>query len=183
MNKTEIKLDYDPSAEKEWLPSPKFEGVYWQGMSNEVGVQGQQVIINDESWILDHVGFQGSEGKARVQLHEEPTQQEDVFFLSGGGEMTIWNGLDCSRGRNELVGLKGIFSKEELVAAKFVLAVVSWSMPYLHDEVVDHLVLNVEAGDHQEIVRPVSTRQGFHHGYVLSEPSHYLIVKRSRLGS
>lgn len=178
MNKAEIQLSYDPTAEKEWLPSPKFEGIYWQGMPNEVDVQGQKIVINDQNWVLDHVGFQGSDRGARVQLHEESTQQEDMFFLSGKGEMDIWNGLDCSRGVNRKAELKGVFSKEELVAAKFVLAVVSWSIPYLHDEVIDHLVLNVEVGGRHETIEPVSTPRGFHHGYALSEPSHYLIVKR-----
>lgn len=181
MNIKEIRLSYDPATEKEWLPQPKFDGIYWQGMPNEGEVEGQVIKIYGESWALDHVGFQGSIGMARVRLHEEPTQQEDVFFLSGEGEMTIWNGLDCGRERKRTEELKGIFTKEELQAATFVLAVASYSIPHLDNVELEHLVLNVEVNGRHESIEPVSTPRGFHHGYDLSEESHYLVVKRRKL--
>lgn len=179
----EIGLMYDPTTEKEWLPKPKFNGIYWQGMPNEQEVQGQVMSLDGVSWELLHVGFQGSDGKAEVIMHPEPTEQEDVFFLQGKGKMIIWNGLESSKGKPRLAELAGIFSQKDIEAATFILAVASWNIPYLDDLTVEHLVLNVEVDGLHESIEPVSTPRGFHHGYELSEASHYLIVKRKPLVS
>lgn len=179
MTRAEFGVSYSPMSEKEILPSPKFEGVYWQGFPEENQLTGQRVSINGQAWVIEVVGFQGSEGRGSVQMHQEPLQQEDVFFLVGSGEMTIWNGQECQRRPEHPnywgYSLNGVMTNREAQLANYVLAVASGL-----DSREEKLVLNVTKKDGTMIaIEPVSTHRGRHHSTRLDASSLYFVVKRS----
>lgn len=166
-------------AEKEILPPPKFTGIYWQDFEQQDSIKGQHIDLNGQRWMIEVVGFQGSEGRGNVLMHQEPTQQEDVFFISGSGQMTIWNGFDCVRGPDDRNywehPLNGVIDLSEASQAQYVLAVASNIQS--HQE---KLVLNVTSrtGEMRSI-EPVSTHVGMHHSTRIDTPSLYFVVKRS----
>ncbi|PIW07825.1 hypothetical protein COW38_02130, partial [Candidatus Collierbacteria bacterium CG17_big_fil_post_rev_8_21_14_2_50_45_7] len=169
---------YIRGFEREQLPYPKFQGIEWEGYP-EAGHQERQIIeINGQQWVLEVLGFQGSQGQGEVQMHPEPTQQEDVFFLCGKGEMTIWNGMDCVRKADERNywehELVGVMDRMEAEKANYVLAVAS-------DRTMgkEKLVLNVTKRDGSMLaVEAISTRKGHYHKTSLARPSLCFVVKR-----
>jgi len=181
MTKAEYGISYNPELEKEFLPSPKFEGIYWQGFAEEESLTGQEINIDGVRWKIDVIGFQGSEGPGNVQLHEEPMQQEDVFFLTGSGSMTRWDGLDCILSVISDTPLMPNLTTKELSTAKFTLAVASYVSEWAPNIQREHLVLNIETGDRNMAVEPVSTPKGHYHATHLTEPSTYFVVKRSKI--
>jgi|GEM_PF-1364089 len=179
MTSAEFAITYQPRVEKEMLPSPKFEGIYWQGIPEEEALVGRRLCINNQDWVVEVVGFQGSEGAGNVAMHQEPTQQEDVFFLVGAGEMTIWNGMECQMKPDQQNlwehPLFGVMSIEEAKDADYVLAVASDLATG-----VEKLVLNITtAVGKMLVVEPLSTQRGRHHGTQLDKESMYFVVKRS----
>lgn len=180
MATAEYGVHYTKEAEKEFLPSPKFKGIYWQGIPEEEMLVGMRLDVNGQGWVIEVIGFQGSEGVGHTQLHQEPTQQEDVFFLCGQGNMTICNGMECTRRPGEQNywdhKLSGVLTAHEAERASFVLAVASDIQTKS-----EKLVLNVTKEDESMlVVEPVSTRQGYFHSTVLEGSSLYFVVKRSR---
>lgn len=178
MRSVEFPITYIPGWEREELPYPKFRGIEWEGYPEAEHQKGKVAEINDQQWVLEVLGFQGSQGAGEVQMHPEPTQQEDVFFLCGEGEMTIWNGMECIRRPNERNywehKLEGVMHKPEAEKANYVLAVAS-------DRATgkEKLVLNVTKQDGTVIaIEPVTTRRGEHHSTRLNSPSLYFVVKR-----
>lgn len=179
MSRIEFPVTYIPGWEKEYLPYPKFQGIEWQGYLEAEFQKGKIIEINGQQWVLQVLGFQGSQGQGEVQMHQEPKQQEDVFFLCGKGEMTIWNGMECVRRPDERNywehKLEGIMNKWEAERADYTLAVAS--------EITtgkEKLVLNVTKQDGTMFaIEPVSTRQREYHSTRLSDSSLYFVVKRS----
>lgn len=179
MSRVEFPITYLPQADKEFLPTPKFQGIYWQDFLEGDIIKGQQVELNQQYWTIDVVGFQGTDKRGSVRMHQEPTQQEDVFFISGIGEMTIWNGMDCVRDPNDRNywehPLNGVMSIEEANDAHYVLAVAS----DIHTG-YEKLVLNTTSRVGKMCsIEPVSTRVGMHHSTNINTPSIYFVVKRS----
>lgn len=179
MYRVEFPITYLPTIEKEFLPSPKFQGIYWQDFLESKKIEDQKIVIDGRVSTIDVVGFQGSEGHGLVQMHQEPIQQEDVFFISGSGQMTIWNGFDCVRrpeDRNYWEhSLRGVMNVLEAGKAAYVLAVAS-GIKSRHEK----LILNITSpGGDNFVIEPVSTRVGMHHTTRLDTPSLYFVVKHS----
>lgn len=176
MLKNEFAITYVPETEKELLPEPKFRGIYWQGIPEEDQMAGQEIEINGRRSAIRVIGFQGSEGLGEVAMHQESVQEEDVFFISGSGEMTIWNGRDHQRRADEVNvwnhPLEGILTPEEAARAKYVLAIASDRATH-----IEGLVLNIELDDRTWQVKPAITPRSFHHGTRLDEKSLYFVVK------
>lgn len=180
MTKEMMHLTYQPDGEKESLPYPKFDGVYWQGIPEEGELEGKVVEINGVRWEIKVIGFQGTDTRGNVRMHPEQDMQEDVFMIAGEGMMWIWDGLDCGLSSKQPHELKGVIGVEVAREASFTMAIASYHHTYWHTE-MEHLVLNVERNGETYPIEPVSTPQGFHHQTELHERSLYFVVKRTKV--
>lgn len=178
MHNYEQKVTYDFGVPKERLPAPKFpESAYWQGIPEENEIVGQRVTLNGVEYVFEVIGFQGSDGPGYITKHQEVTQREGVFFVSGEGLMTKWNGMDCQRRADEPISwerpLRGRLSQEEAITAKYTLAVAS----KLGGE-GEMLVLNVETADGRTL--PIEGEWlpiGWSHATQLNGETLYFVVK------
>lgn len=179
MSSKEYTITYDPSREKEMLPSPKFEGIYWQGIPEQDQIVGEKATLNGERFVMEVVGFQGSDKSALVVMHQEKSQKEGAFFIVGKGEMEIWNGMECQRRPDEPNithhPLIGILTMQEAEKAKYTLAIASAMNG------VESLVLNVETVEGKHVsIEGVWNPIGYHHGTTIEGQSLYFVVKMSR---
>jgi hypothetical protein len=180
MPKETMAVTYQESAEKEMLPSPKFDGVWWKGIPEEGGLEGRVVEINGAKWEIKVIGFQGTDTRGNVQMHPEPDMQEDVFMIAGEGLMWVWDGLNCGLSNNQPHEMKGVFENACVSEAEYALAIASYVHPQFHCE-MEHLVLDVVIGNKTHVVEPISTPQGFQHRTELVKPSTYFVVKRKKV--
>lgn len=187
MASVEFGITYQADGEKERLPSPKFEGIYWLGIPERLA--GQRLLINGVAWEITIAGFQGSEGVGHTLLHPEGVgdgvhdgEQEDVYFISGKGSMTRWDGLDCGLSVTSDTPLKPVLSNDEARRATFELAVASylpeWRRP--GEEELEHLVLNVSVDGKTVPIEPVITPPGHYHATKLDGESLYFVLKRKK---
>jgi hypothetical protein len=181
MSSKEFAIEYSPTAEKEILPSPKFEGIYWQGLLNENELIGQEIELNGKRSTIKVIGFQGSDGMGQVALHPEPDIEESIFFVCGMGEMTVWNGRTEQRRVDETnvwnPELQGLITLEQASRAQYVLAVAT-----NRESQTEGLILNIEVDDQTFPVTPVVTPRSYHHGTHLREESLYFVIKLEESG-
>jgi len=191
MTNVEFGVTYDPGALKIRLPKPKFsESLYWQDVEEEGNIVGQQIPICEEMWEITTVGFQGSDGPGETLLHQEggknaqiPGEQEDVFFILGTGSMYRWDGLDCILSVNTDTLFKPVMTTDEVIRAKYTLAVASYRPEWLGagEKELEHLVLNVEVDGRTIPIEPIVTPAEHYHATQLTEQSLYFVVKRKRV--
>ncbi|MEI6691049.1 MAG: hypothetical protein WCL07_04880 [bacterium] len=180
MTKEMMQVTFNPDLHKEILPSPKFDGVWWMGIPEEEQLEGKSVNINGQDWEINVIGFQGSDARGSVRMHEEPDMQEDVFMVSGVGTMWVWDGLDCGLSTNQPHEMKGPIQNRDVSQASYTLAVASYMHPQFHCD-WEYLVLNVESEGKTYPIDPVSTPQGFQHRTELNELSTYFVIKRKKV--
>lgn len=188
MNTFEMGVTYNPAGKWEPLPAPKFENVEWLDIPEENALVGQRLLIGGDQWEITVAGFQGSKGPGKVQLHPEGAldgkhdhEQEDVYFLSGHGEMSRWDGLDCIMSVWSDTPLKEVLTLEEVGRARFTLAVASYYLPGIPETELEHMVLNVEVDSKTIPVEPIMTPPGHYHATHLTDQSLYFVVKRKRI--
>lgn len=187
MQNYEQNVTYPFEAPKERLPAPKFpEGAYWLGIPEETQIVGQHVTLNGFDYVFEVVGFQGSDAPGHIADHQELTQTEGVFFISGEGKMTKRSGIECQRRPDDPVSwerpLIGQLALEEARQAKYTLAVAS-KRNSVRDGGSGHevLVLNIETADGRTIAKegewlPI----GWSHSTQLNGETLYFVIKMSQ---